>query len=55
MKNQIRKLNNVDLLSEVAFYDELNIIKQQKYLKDYSTGYRKITEIKITKVTKITN
>ena len=29
-------LNNVDMLSELPFYNELIIVKQQKHLKDMS-------------------
>ena len=33
-KPKIKRLKNVDLLAELPFYDQLNIIKQIKHLVD---------------------
>ena len=33
-KPKIKRLKNVDLLAELRFYDQLNIIKQIKHLVD---------------------
>ena len=33
-KSKIKKVSNVDMLSELPFYDELSIVKQQKHLGD---------------------
>ena len=33
-KPKIKRLKNIDLLSELPFYEELNVIKQIMHLKD---------------------
>ena len=33
-KPKIKRLENIDLLSELPFYEELNVIKQIMHLKD---------------------
>ena len=38
-KPKIRKLNNVDMLNELPFYDELNIVKITKPFKKYAKSY----------------
>ena len=42
-KTEIKKLNNVQLLKELPFYDELSIVKN----KTPFSGYGKIYEIEI--------
>ena len=44
-KPKIKKLNNVDMLSELPFSDELNIVKTAKAFKRYTRSY----SIEITK------
>ena len=38
-KPKIKKLNNVDILSELPFYAELNIVKTAKAFKKYARSY----------------
>ena len=38
-KTKFKKLNNVDTLSKLPFYDKLNIIKTAKTLKTYAKSY----------------
>ena len=38
-KPKIKKLNNVDMLSELPFHDELNIVKTAKTFKKYAKLY----------------
>ena len=38
-KPKIKKLNNVDILSELPFYAELNIVKTAKAFKKYARNY----------------
>ena len=38
-KPKIKKLNNVDILSELPFYAELNIVKTAKAFKKYTRSY----------------
>ena len=38
-KPNIKHLNNVDMLSELPFYDELNIAKTAKAFKSYARSY----------------
>ena len=38
-KPYIKRLNNINLLQELPFYDELNIIKTSKAFKDYVKSY----------------
>ena len=39
-KTKIKRLNNVDLLAELPFYDQLNIIKSDQELKGYAVSYK---------------
>ena len=38
-KLKIKRLNNVDMLSELSFHDELNIVKTAKAFKRYARCY----------------
>ena len=38
-KPKIKKLNNVDMSSELPFYDELNTVKTAKAFKKYARSY----------------
>ena len=38
-KPYIKRLNNIGLLYELPFYDELNIAKTSKTFKGYETSY----------------
>ena len=38
-KPKIKHLNNVDMLSELPFYDELNTVKTAKAFKKYVRSY----------------
>ena len=38
-KPKIKKLNNVDILGELPFYAELNIVKTAKAFKKYARSY----------------
>ena len=40
-KPKIRKLNNVDMLNELPFYDELTMVKTTKAFKKYARSYNK--------------
>ena len=33
-KPNIKRLNNIDFLCKLPFYDELNVVKTQKHLED---------------------
>ena len=50
-KPKIKTLKNVDMLIDLAFYDELNVVKTKKTLKKYAKRY--ITEIMKNKDEKI--
>ena len=39
-KPKIRRLKNIDLLSELPFYDQLNIIKTDQAFKGYAVPYK---------------
>ena len=39
-KPKIKRLKNVDLLAELPFYDQLNIIKTDQAFKGYAGSYR---------------
>ena len=39
-KPKIKRLKNVDLLAELAFYDQLNIIKTDQAFKGYARSYK---------------
>ena len=39
-KPRIKHLKNIDLLHELPFYDELNIVKISEALKRYATSYK---------------
>ena len=46
-KPKIKRLKNIDLLSELPFYEELNVIKTGPAFKGYSMSYKvEITEKK---------
>ena len=46
-KPRIKRLKNTDLLSELPFYEELNVIKTNHAFKGYVMSYRvEITEKK---------
>ena len=51
MKNQKKTLKNVDMLIDLPFYHELNVLKTKKTLKKYAKRY--ITEIMKNKDEKI--
>ena len=38
-KPKIKKLRNIEMLRELPFYDELNIVKSAKALKNYARSY----------------
>ena len=50
-KPKIKTLKNVDMLIDLAFYDELNVVKTKKTLKKYARSC--ITEIMKNKDEKI--
>ena len=39
-KPKIKRLKNVDLLAELPFYDQLNIIKIDQAFKGYAVSYK---------------
>ena len=39
-KPKIRFLKNIDLLSELSFYEELNVMKTNHALKGYAVNYK---------------
>ena len=39
-KPRIKHLKNIDLLHELPFYDELNIVKISEAFKRYATSYK---------------
>ena len=39
-KPKIKRLKNIDLLSELPFYEELNVIKTNHVLKAYASSYK---------------
>ena len=39
-KPKTKRLKNVDLLSELPFYDQLNIIKTDEAFKGYARSYK---------------
>ena len=39
-KPKIKRLKNTDLLSELPFYEELNVIKTNHALKAYASSYK---------------
>ena len=39
-KPRIKHLKNIDLLHELPFYDELNIVKISETFKRYATSYK---------------
>ena len=39
-KPKIKRLKNVDLLPELPFYDQLNIIKTDQAFKGYARSYK---------------
>ena len=39
-KPKIKRLKNIDLLSELPFYDQLNIIKTDHALSGYAMSYK---------------
>ena len=47
-KPKIKHLKNVDLLAELPFYDQLNIIKTDQAFKGYARSYKvEVVEKKI--------
>ena len=47
-KPKIKRLKNIDLLSELPFYEELNVIKANHTFRRYAISYKvKIIEKKI--------
>ena len=38
-KSYIKRLNNINMLCELPFYNELSIVKTSKALKKYSRSY----------------
>ena len=40
LKNHIAKLKNIDLRSELPFYEELSIIKTDQAFKGYAMSYK---------------
>ena len=47
-KPKIKRLKNIDLLSELPFYEELNVIKANHAFRGYALSYKvKIIEKKI--------
>ena len=39
-KPEVKKLNNVELLKELPFYDELGIVKNKTAFSDYAQSYK---------------
>ena len=39
-KPKIKRLKNIDLLSELPFYEELNVIKTNHAFRGYAMSYR---------------
>ena len=39
-KPKIKRLKNIDLLSELPFYEELNVIKTDHAFKGYAMSYK---------------
>ena len=39
-KPKIKRLKNIDLLSELSFYEELNVIKKNHALRGYAMRYK---------------
>ena len=39
-KSKIKRLKNIDLLSELPFYEELNIIKTNQAFRGYAMSYK---------------
>ena len=39
-KPKIKRLKNIDLLAELPFYDQLNIIKTNQAFSGYATSYK---------------
>ena len=39
-KPKIKRLKNIDLLSELPFYEEVNIIKTNHAFRGYETSYK---------------
>ena len=39
-KPKIKRLKNIDLLSELPFYEELNVIKTNHAFRDYAMSYK---------------
>ena len=39
-KPKIKRLKNIDLLSELPFYKELNVIKTNRAFKGYAMSYK---------------
>ena len=39
-KPKIKRLKNIDLLSELSFYEELNVIKTDHAFREYATSYK---------------
>ena len=47
-KSESKRLKNIDLLSELPFYEEFNIVKTNHARRGYAMSYKvKITEKKI--------
>ena len=40
IKPKIKRLKNVDLLTELAFYDQLNITKTDQAFSGYASSYK---------------
>ena len=38
-KPDVKRLNNVDLLNELPFYDELSVVKTSKAFREYARSY----------------
>ena len=39
-KSKIKHLKNIDLLSELPFYEELNVIKTDQAFKEYAMNHK---------------
>ena len=39
-KRRIKRLKNIDLLSELRFYEELSVIKTNQVFKRYASSYK---------------
>ena len=39
-KRRIKRLKKIDLLSELPFYEELNVIKANQAFKGYASSYK---------------